>query len=272
MFTNVVALYGVPRSGTSWLGQILDSCPDTVFRFQPLFSYRFKNRITTETTKEEMRAFFEELFLENEDDFLNQTDKREKGIYPTFRCKQKNASILSYKEGRYLYTIPLLLQRYSNIKIIGIVRNPYDVLESWMNAPSEYKPDWDIHEEWNFAVSKNEYLPENYFGYYKWKEFIKMCFDMQKKYPQNFIMVRYEDLEADACNIVKELFAFTEMPFTKQTEDFIQLSQSRTVESVYGVYRKKDQERKRKYVLPSDIRAKIAKDMMDFEEAQKLGY
>lgn len=272
MFTNVVALYGVPRSGTSWLGQILDSCPETVFRFQPLFSYRFKNRITTETTKEEMRIFFEELYLEDEDEFLNQTDKRENGIYPSFQIKQEDASILVYKEVRYLYTIPLLLQKYRDIKIIGIVRNPYDVLESWINAPSEYKTEWNIYEEWKFATSKNEYRPENYFGYYKWKEFIKLCFDMQKEYPKNFKIVRYEDLEADACCVSEEIYAFAEMPFTEQTKEFIQLSQSKTVENVYGVYRKKDQERKRKYYLPSDIRAKMAKDLMDFDEAQKLRY
>lgn len=272
MFTDVVALYGVPRSGTSWLGQILDSCPETVFRFQPLFSYRFKNRITTETTKEEIKNFFEELYLENKDDFLNQTDKRENGIYPLFHMKQENASILAYKEVRYLYTIPLLLQKYREIKIIGIIRNPYDVLESWINAPSEYNPEWNIYEEWNFAASKNEYRPENYFGYNKWKEFIKMCFDMQKRYPQNFEMVRYEDLESDACYVAKKIYAFAKMPFTEQTKEFIRLSQSKTVESSYGVYRKKNQERKRKYYLPSDIRNKIAMDLRDFSEAKKLGY
>lgn len=225
MYEKVIALYGVPRSGTSWLGEIIDSCPDTAYRFQPLFSYRFKNRITTESSTEDLEQFFMELYDEDTDDFLNQTDQRKKGLYPLFSYKKINPSILAYKETRYLYTVPLLLQRYENIKIAGIVRNPYDVMESWMNAPLEYKPGWDIEQEWGFAASKNEYRPENYFGYYKWKEWIKLSADMKKQYPDRFMIIRYEDLLEDAQGISKKLFRFLQIPFTEQTEEFIKDSQ-----------------------------------------------
>ncbi len=272
MFQNVVALYGVPRSGTSWLGQILDSCPDAVFRFQPLFSYRFKDRIKLDSTGEEIEEFFQELYRENEDEFLNQIDKRKSGVYPSFEKKEASPSILAYKEGRYCYTIPLLLQRYEKIHIIGIVRNPYDVLESWINAPSEYKPEWDIYKEWDLATSKNEYRPENYFGYYKWKEFLKLNADMQKKYPDRFRTVRYEDLEEDAESTVKELFDFAGMPFTEQTRSFLLDSQRITVDSIYGVYRQKGQERKRTYYLPEDIKERIASDLKYFDTAKQFGY
>lgn len=272
MYENVVALYGVPRSGTSWLGQIIDSCPDTVYRFQPLFSYRFKNRITTESSTEDIEQFFQELYYADEDDFLNQKEKRISGIYPIFKNKAVNPSILSYKEGRFLYTIPLLLQKYTKIKIIGIIRNPYDVLESWINASSEYKPEWDIWEEWNFAVSKNEFRPENYFGYYKWKEWIKLNVEMQKMYPNRFITIRYEDLKDRAIEVTKQLYAFLHMPFTSQTETFINDSQSKTVDSIYGVYRDKNRKSKRQVYLPQEIKIKISKDLVDFQEAKLLGY
>ena len=91
MFKKVVALYGVPRSGTSWLGQILDSCPDAVYRYQPLFSYRFKNRITTESSTDEIEQFFQELYCADEDDFLNQKEKRISGIYPVFSSKMSHS-------------------------------------------------------------------------------------------------------------------------------------------------------------------------------------
>ena len=38
-FMKNVAIFGVPRSGTSWLGQIFNSSPMVAYRFQPLFSY-----------------------------------------------------------------------------------------------------------------------------------------------------------------------------------------------------------------------------------------
>lgn len=272
MYENVIALYGVPRTGTSWLGQIIDSCPDTVFRFQPLFSYRFKNRITTESRAEDIEQFFKELYCEDNDGFLNQADKRENGMYPVFAHKESDAAILAFKEVRYLYTIPLLLQKYGSIKIVGIVRNPYDTMESWINAPSEYKPDWDIFEEWDFAVSKNEYRPENYYGYYKWKEYIKMAADMQKKYPDKFVIVRYEDLAEDAVNVSEKLFCFLDIPFTAQTKTFIKESQSKTVDNSYSVYRDKEKERQRQFYLPEEVKVKISRDMETFEAARGMGY
>ena len=272
MFHNVVALYGVPRSGTSWLGQIIDSSPEVVYCFQPLFSYRFKNRINTESTQDDMRIFFDELYLADDDEFLNQIRQRKSGIYPYFERKENSPSILAYKEVRYCYTVPILLQKYENIRIIGIVRNPYDVLESWINAPSEYKPEWDIYEEWDLAIKKNEYRPENYFGYYKWKEFLKMNLDMQQCYPDRFKSVRYEDLENNTVNAVQELFQFAGIPYVEQTGEFIKMSQSKTVEDAYGVYRKKGQEKIRKYFLPEDIKKKIAADLNDFYAAKVFGY
>lgn len=272
MFSSIVALYGVPRTGTSWLGEILDSCPNTVYRFQPLFSYRFKNRIKMEDTKEDMEKFFQELYEEDNDEFLNHTIERNNGTYPLFDKKAEDLSILAYKEVRYLYTIPILLKSDIRIKIIGIVRNPIDTLESWVNSPAGYKSDWNVHEEWKMATKKNEYKPENYFGYYKWKECIKMFVDMQREYPEQFIIVRYEDLADDALRETRRLFSLTNIPYTEQTERFIIDSQSKTNSDVYSVYRKKGQRSERKLYLPEDIKEEIKRDLKSFKEARLLNY
>lgn len=272
MYKKLVALYGVPRTGTTWLGQIFDSCPEAVYRYQPLFSYRFKNRIRMEDSKEEITKFFEELYMEREDAFLNQKEQREKGLCPFFENKNQEGDILVYKEARYLYTVPFLLELFEDIKVIGIVRNPVSVLESWMNASSEYKDFWKVEEEWMFAQNKNEYRPENYYGYYKWKECLKMFLDMKIKYPDNFMLVRYEDLNENAAAKTKELFSFAGLPFVGQTEDFIINSQSRTVDNAYSVYKAKSEQRKRKRALPEEIKAKIFQDLQEFEEARLLGY
>ena len=42
MYNKIILITGVARSGTSWIGQIIDSSPEVVYRFQPLFSYAFK--------------------------------------------------------------------------------------------------------------------------------------------------------------------------------------------------------------------------------------
>lgn len=272
MLKSIIALYGVPRSGTSWMGQIIDSCPQVTYRFQPLFSYRFKNRITLEMTEKEVKEFFEELYLERNDDFLNQTSKRICGEYPLFGDKLKDLPVLAYKEVRYLYTIPYLLKIYNKIKIIGIVRNPYDVIESWINAPSEYSLDWNIYDQWKFATKKNEFRPENYYGYYKWKEYLVMAFEMEKRYPNKFFLLKYEDLIKDPEKEVKAVFKFCGLRYTEQTRGFLFDSQTKSAQSEYGVYRNKNEKRKRKMYLPEDIKEEISRDLRGFLEAEKLGY
>ena len=68
---DIVAIWGVPRSGTTWLGQIFNSSPKTIFRYQPLFSYTFKNRLSAQSTLGEIDLFFEELISTNDNFILN---------------------------------------------------------------------------------------------------------------------------------------------------------------------------------------------------------
>ncbi|MBB5336849.1 sulfotransferase [Pectinatus brassicae] len=269
MYKKIVALYGVPRSGTSWVGEILDSCPKVIYKFQPLFSYAFKNYIKPESKESDINKFFHELY-NKKDDFLDQKDKREKGTYPRFENKNEKPDVLVYKEARYLYTIPIILKLIDNIKMIFIVRNPYDTLESWINAPLEYNAQWNIQDEWEFAQSKNEFLPENYYGYYKWKESIMLFSKMKQLYPNKVKIINYEKLEKQAEDVTKNMFSFLEFPYTGQTEEFLRLSQSKSVDDPYGVYRKKGEIRKRRIYLPADIKLKIEKDLEKFFEYQQL--
>jgi hypothetical protein len=64
-----VAIHGVPRSGTTWLGEIINSSPKTAYRYQPLFSYAHKDFLTNASTKTEINEFFIRL-LQCEDDFV----------------------------------------------------------------------------------------------------------------------------------------------------------------------------------------------------------
>ena len=271
LYREIIGIYGVPRSGTSWLGTIIDSSPDVVYRYQPLFSYRFKSRIQFESTNEDIGAFFEELYCENNDSFLNQTLERESGKYPIFE-KNTNKGILAYKEVRYLYTIPLLLKRVPDIRIIGIIRNPYDVIQSWINAPKEFSDNWQILDEWYFGQSKNEWRPENYYGYAKWKEYIKLVETMKNEFPDTFMVVRYEDLSSNTNEVVKEIFEFSNIQYTAQTEQFIKESTSKTVSDAYAVYRDHKKQKSSKNILPPIVYDKIQQDLITFETARQFGY
>lgn len=82
--------------------------------------------------------------------------------------------MLVYKEARFIYTIENILKKYPAFKAVLIIRNPIDTLNSWINAPREFNESWDINSEWKEAKLKNNGLEENFFGYNKWKEALKI--------------------------------------------------------------------------------------------------
>lgn len=259
MQDKVIAIFGVPRTGTSWLGQIFDSISNSVYKYQPLFSYAFKDRISSRSTNDEIQDFFDELIC-YDNVFLNQTDMREKGYYPKFEKDYSSGKILVFKEVRYLYIIPHLLKVVPNIKVVMISRDVFGMMESWINAPAEYKKDWNIYEEWYFAPSKNDFLPENYYGYSKWKESQVLFKKMEREYGDKAIRIRYEDLCSDTLVQVKRLFDFCGLELEKQTINFLRESQSKTVDNAYGVYRKKG-ETLNKVKVPEEIKDWIKKDL-----------
>ena len=77
-----LAIFGVPRSGTSWLGQIFNSHPNVTMRNQPLFSYEHKGRLNETSSQKEIYSFFEEIY-NSRDDFALMASEAQKN-YPIF--------------------------------------------------------------------------------------------------------------------------------------------------------------------------------------------
>lgn len=260
MKEQVIAIFGVPRTGTSWLGEIFNSVPHVIYKYQPLFSYAFKDRISVRSSEEEINQFFDEL-LQVDDEFLDQIQMRENKFFPTFN-KAEGKKTLVFKEVRYLYLIPHLLQMIERIKIVMILREPISTLESWINAPSEWKKEWKLEEEWYFAQSKNEYKPENYYGYAKWKE-AKMLFEsMHRQYPNNTYLLDYDELRQNTETQIKNAFSFCNLEYTKQTAQFIYDSKNKTVDNSYGVYRKFGEDKLHHCQLPNQLKEYVRQDLL----------
>jgi hypothetical protein len=211
-------LAGVARSGTSWLGQIFDSSPKVRFRFQPLFSYAFQGRVTSESSDAEINQFLGDLF-EYEDDFLLQTDKRDSGQYPVFE-KDQIQNYLVFKENRYQYLFPRFLEASEGLKMICIVRNPCAVIHSWSSNVKEFPPGADLQAEWRSGECKNQGREEEFFGFDKWKEVANLYLDLEAREPGRVRTVRYEDLVIDPQATVDSLFGFAGLPLTAQTNPY----------------------------------------------------
>ncbi|HTN94173.1 MAG TPA: sulfotransferase [Gallionella sp.] len=253
-----IAIFGTPRSGTSWLGHIFNSHPDVALRFQPLFSYGHKGSLSTDSSAEEIRKFFEDI-LNTQDTFATMKADSQKN-YPAF---QKSAwpSHIVFKETRYLHIVENILKKCSDVKIVGIVRNPLAVLASWMSAPKEFNHEWDIDSEWRGAPRKNQNRPEEFFGFDKWKESAAAFLQFQSQFPQQFILVRYGELNRTPLDTTKLLFDFCELEVCGQVRDFLSESKSRHDEDPYSVYRAKANDTHWKDILPTDIVDEVCGDL-----------
>ncbi len=260
MITNsnhVIGIHGAPRSGTSWLGQLFNSSSKVAYRYQPFFSYAFRGRINSDSSESQIRSCMQDL-LHSTDDFLNQrSSARLARELPDFR--KANQTHLVYKEVRFHNLARRILQALPEAKIVGIVRDPRDVLASWFNAPREFSPEWSIADEWRSGAQKNAGLDENWYGYERWKQLAIELLELSTQYPDRCMLIEYSDLLANPRDLIGALFDFTGIRMEQQTLDFIFASSTRDDDDPYGVFR--NHNREGRLEIPAYISAEIESDL-----------
>jgi hypothetical protein len=256
---TVAFVAGMARSGTSWLGEILNSSPTVRYCFQPLFSYAYKGRVSYETSRDELQRFFADLY-ESADLFLRQQERRDSGLYPTF-VKCESPSHLVFKENRYQYLIPCLLDRAPNLKLVSIVRHPCGALLSWLRNPKEFPPDADSRSEWRFGACKNLGREENFFGYFKWKETAHLYLDMRDKFPSRAMVVRYEDLVRRPLEEAGNVFQFLGLEVGEQTQKFVTSCHDTHLDSPYAVFKHRSVADRWRTELDAAIRDEVLGDL-----------
>src|SRR5690606_6469057 len=191
---QVIAIHGAPRSGTSWLGQVFNSHPQVQYRYQPLFSYAFKGRVGAHSSRQEFLDLFADLAT-TEDDFVLQRGKAALAGYQMSFPKAEPTHLV-YKEVRYHGVLERMLDEVSEARLVAIVRDPRDVIGSWLKAPREFQPGWNIANEWRDALSKNAGKEENWYGFSRWKELARLFDSLAGRHPDRVLVVRYEELLA----------------------------------------------------------------------------
>jgi hypothetical protein len=247
-----IAIHGVPRSGTTWLGEIINSSPIVCYKYQPLFSYSLKSFLGADSTSEQIDDFFQ-LLLKSNDPFCEQVESRNAGELPSFE-KEKKPLLIAYKEVRYHNILYNIARRDPSIKFIFLIRDPAEVLASWFHAPREFRKDlgWNFEEEWRYAFKKNQNQPENYFGFEKWKESALIFLDLQSRFPERVRVLNYSEFRNDLYPKTQNLFDFMEIPLGQQTLDFLNSSTEKDALTEYGVYRV---EKKRSQFLRENFRS-----------------
>lgn len=262
-FTKLIALMGMPRSGTSWISQIFDSSPDTRFRLSPLFSYQYKNYLNESSTREEWLYVLQGSY-ESENEFMNQTERRRNKQYPDYFKKKDNPEILVIKDTRFHNLAHRILKLLSDAKIIVIVRNPCAMLYSWSNAPREFPAGADLMKEWRSGNCRKTGYGE-FWGFQDWKETTLMYLEMERREPDRCRIIRYENLVDDPVGVTRHLFNFCGLEFTLATEKFLQDCHQRHDPSEYAVFKDPSVKDAWKGNLPYTIEQEIERELAGTE-------
>lgn len=228
----------MPRSGTTWLSQIFASSPDVRLKSCPLYSYEFKNSLNESSTAEQWAKLFSEVYRTSSE-FLDQDHLRKHGLIPNFEDKNECPRYLVIKSNRFHNLTPHILKLNDKVQFIHIVRHPCATIYSWLSDPGEFPECANPLEEWRMGNCRKS-GPGEFWGFNDWKRVTAQALSLSEQYPNRHKIVRYESLVSDTHRRARELFHFLQIPFEKQTMNFIELSHSRHDDHKHSVFKKPD--------------------------------
>lgn len=255
---SIIYLAAVARSGSSWVGQILAAHPQICFRFQPLFAHELKGQVSEDSSTEEFSQFFRKLSMPVEG-FMRQDDKITSGEYPE-NIESGNETILALKENRYQSVIGPMLRKMPSLRVIGLIRHPCAVLNSWRKNAKEFPPQSDFQKEWRHGMCKNS-GPEDYFGYYKWKEVSNLYLDLSDQFPDRVCIMHYDRLVEDPASCCEAILNFCGLEYAPEVAAFVEKSNSYNNSSYYAVYKHPSVAIKWRKEMPKNIIEEVYADL-----------
>lgn len=253
-----IYIAGVARSGTSWVGQVLNSSPRVAYRFQPFFAYEFQGRLNEDSSPRDFQQVLSEL-RKADTPFLTQVDKVSSGLYPAFG-KVDVPDVLVFKENRYQSLVPQAVRKVPELGLLAIIRNPCAVLNSWRKNPKEFPAGSDFVREWRHGMCKNT-GPQDCFGYYRWKEAAHQYLDLAEQFPERVYVLRYEDAVRNPSGVFANVFDFFGLSFEQQTAEFLAKSTSTHSENYYAVFKEASVADRWRDELEPEIAAEIEEDL-----------
>lgn len=232
---RVAWLSGMPRSGTTWLSQILASSPDVRLKSCPLFSYEFKNKLDEKSNSEQWRQLFRDIYTTNSE-FLDQEHLRKKGLIPEFTDKKEHPEQLVIKSNRFHNLTPYILHNHDEIRFIYLVRHPCAAIYSWLTNPNEFPQSADPKTHWRTGECRKT-GPGEFWGFDDWVTVTRQALAMSRAYPDRFRIFRYEDLVNTTYETAAHVFSFMGLSMTSSTESFITSSHSRHDEHKHSVFK-----------------------------------
>lgn len=225
----------MPRSGTSWLGQIFDSHPAVRFKLSPLFSYDFKNHLSLESTTTDWSDLWQAAY-ERQSEFMSQSGRRQSGEYPTFSNKLAAPPFFAIKDTRFHELTRSALLHLPNLFVIAIVRHPAGAIHSWLTSPGEFPATANPLDEWRTGSCRKTGFGE-FWGFDDWKKVTTLHLELQNEFSDRVKLLRYEELVKNPSDITAQIFDFVGLDPSKQTEEFLRQCHSKHLPSEYSVFK-----------------------------------
>jgi len=231
----VIIVAGMPRSGTTWVGQIFDSHPDVAYRVCPLFCHSLKNAVAFDDPRAAWERVFEKSFLAPTD-YMLETRGRLAGDLPAFSVKAVPPRRLVLKFDHHQNLVRRALELFADLRVVALVRNPCAAIDSWLRAPKEFPADADPLMHWRDGSIKKRW-PGDHFGFNDWVWMTKEFLSLERMWPARVEVIRYEDLVAGGWSSGESLLVRCGLTPHSAAARFVQESQSRHSDATYGVFK-----------------------------------
>jgi hypothetical protein len=254
-------ILGAPRSGTTWLGEIINSSPSVAYRYQPMHAYSFPLQTTASATTQEVDEFF--LALRKTDDpYVTRLRSGAFGAKIPDFLKREPTHVI-FKETHFPVECTRMLEVTPDVKLIGIVRDPAACIASWFGIENEFDASSDILTEWRAAPSRNSGHRGEVFGFDGWFLTVSSILRSEDLFPDRVEVVRYEQLVENPVTSVSRIFAALGLDVEQQTSDFLLSSREQVDDNPYGVYRQREESRVSRRELPSTVISEIRRLTQD---------
>lgn len=255
-YSKFLMITGTPRSGTTWLGELLSNIPKSIMLFEPLnldenpkarqYGFNWRTYINSQAEDEKAKEFFINL-LNGRD--LNYWITRE---VPLIKLFSINYFIFKFVRANML--LCWLTNNFPIKKPVLIIRHPCAVISSQLRL----KPFHKVKKPY-FSDNDNLYrdFPNLYNNLNKYKNFeeiltARWCQENYVPLINNnysFILVSYENLLIDPEKEINKIFNEWKIKIPKEIYKKISLSSTTTF---------RDIEHSNKYKVMSDWKTKLS--------------
>jgi len=234
MHDNPTFLLGMPRSGTTWLSQLIEAHPSFLVRLSPNYSYPLKNKLNPSSTLNEWTEVLTEA-IETTDEFMTQDWQRDAGNLIE-RPSEARATRLAIKDTRFHDTYLAGMRVLPDARTVYLVRNPCAVLYSWHRSP-EFPADADWTQEWRTGTTRKREGDGEFWGFNDWMDITQRYLDLSALLPNRVFILRFESLMYELEPTLERLMDFLEAPVDQAMAEFARRSHGGHDPNPYSIHK-----------------------------------